>query len=175
MGLPVTCQFFSNSCFPYSAIHRVASNSARSLQILHVHLSHVLTIECVLNNRMRVKFPQSSQECGKFYTHKKTFMRKFPPFMLTSSIQHNRFNSIARKPVHKQRQLSTWQNVLLLKGSRVVLQRRPSQGNLCTGSFLTTTDSHEDPHRLYLLLCSCTQYGSYGHKRILKTTWMGKV
>ena len=36
----ITHQFFSNSCFPYGAINMVASNAARSLQLLHVRLSH---------------------------------------------------------------------------------------------------------------------------------------
>ena len=37
----ITRQFFSNGCFPHSAIniHVVASNAARSLQLLHVRLS----------------------------------------------------------------------------------------------------------------------------------------
>ena len=39
VGLPFTCQFFSNGCLPYvDAINMVALNAARSSQLLHVHL-----------------------------------------------------------------------------------------------------------------------------------------
>ena len=71
-----THQFFSNGCFPYAAINMVASNAARSSQLLHVHLSHTV------NKWTRVKFSWSTHDCEKFSAQKfyaQIFLtRKFP-------------------------------------------------------------------------------------------------
>ena len=106
VGLPFTHQFFSNGCFSYGAINMVASNVARSLQLLHVHLSHT----CQITERMLTFQNQARRSTRKFliysaynrfvckhtHTHTHTHMSiSKTPNLFRKNLQffHNNFGS----------------------------------------------------------------------------------
>ena len=93
-GFLFTYQFLFNGCFPHGTINMVVLNVARSLRLLHVHLSHTHThtcqiIQCELNfsTLPRTKSFDAKIIHPKFFDakncpRKKSLTQKFPNLLL---------------------------------------------------------------------------------------------